>query len=104
MAPYSLICGYQRFEEIYCLHLQERNNSETVDRGFLRKVGNNLLDCMITSQPRKPLSYYGMFYLCIQVYRTPSLIRISEAKDSPKRKKKLKTQINGKFNDIGNAD
>jgi hypothetical protein len=30
--------------------------------------------------------------------------QISEAKDSPKRQKKIRTQINGKFNDIGSGD
>jgi hypothetical protein len=46
-------------------------------------------------------------------YSKPSLIRInwgggviwvSEVKGSPKRRKKLRTQINGKFNDISSAD
>jgi hypothetical protein len=32
------------------------------------------------------------------------IIQISEAKGSPKRQKKLGTQINGKFNDISSAD
>jgi hypothetical protein len=32
------------------------------------------------------------------------IIQISEAKDSPKRQKKLRTQINGKCNDIGSGD
>jgi hypothetical protein len=35
-------------------------------------------------------------------YSKPSLIRISEAKGSPK--KKLRTQINGKFNYINSSD
>jgi hypothetical protein len=47
------------------------------------------------------------------MYSKPSLIRsnwggevirISETKVSPKRKKKLRTEINGKFNDIISAD
>jgi hypothetical protein len=32
------------------------------------------------------------------------IIQIGEAKDSPKRKKKLRKQINGKCNNIGSAD
>jgi hypothetical protein len=31
-------------------------------------------------------------------------MQISEAKDSPKRQKRLRTQIHGKFNDVGIAD
>jgi hypothetical protein len=32
------------------------------------------------------------------------IIWISEAKVSPRRQKKLRTQINGKFNDVNSAD
>jgi hypothetical protein len=32
------------------------------------------------------------------------VIRISEAKDAPKRQKKVGIQINGHFNNIGSAD
>jgi hypothetical protein len=32
------------------------------------------------------------------------IIRISEARGSPKREKKLRTQINGKFNDVSSPD
>jgi hypothetical protein len=32
------------------------------------------------------------------------VIRISEAKGSPKRQKELRTQINGKCNDVSSAD
>jgi hypothetical protein len=36
--------------------------------------------------------------------RGKEVIRINEAKFSPKRQKKIRIQINGKFNDMSSAD
>jgi hypothetical protein len=43
--------------------------------------------------------------LACSKYSKPSIIRINEAKIAPKnKKKKLRKQINGKFNNIGTTD